>query len=263
MNDIIYEIFGNQFMDKFHDYNNPDSLWRYQHRQRAKIISEQIDKRARFKSSFLDAGAGRGAYSNFANNRFNKVYVFELDNNELLFAKKNLKQTSKTKFIFNNVDLKEIPLQNESIDFIVLSEVIEHIKQEEKALKEIYRVLKPDGKIVFSMPNSWSFYWQYQRLLFKYGRANNLKGYSDWEAKRHFSFSFFAIRKLIKSEKFKIIKTTGCTILPLFPLLYGNLYKKLPRLLRFYSKIDEKLSRYFPFLCASYFLILSKKPVKN
>jgi ubiquinone/menaquinone biosynthesis C-methylase UbiE len=177
--------------------------------------------------------------------------------------KKNLKQTPKTKFIFDNVDLRQIPLENESIDFIVLSEVIEHIEEEEKALKEIYRVLKPNGKIVFSMPNSFSFYWQYQRLLFKYARPNNLNGYSDWEAKRHFSFSFLAIRNIIKSENFKIIKTTGCTILPLFPLLYGNLYKKFPSLLSFYSKIDEKLSRYFPFLCASYFLILSKKPVKN
>lgn len=263
MSDIINEIFGNQFMDKFHDYNNQDSLWRYQHRQRAKIISEQINKLARFKSSFLDAGAGRGAYSNFATNKFCKVYVFELDNNELLSAKKNLKQKSKTKFIFDNVDLREIPLKNDSIDVIVLSEVIEHIKQEEKALKEIYRILKPNGKIVFSMPNTWSFYWQHQKLLFKYGRANNLNGYSDWEAKRHFSFSFLAIRNMVKREKFNIIKTTGCTILPLFPMLYGNLYNKLPRLLRFYSKIDGKLSRYFPFLCASYFLILSKKPVKN
>jgi len=263
MNDIVNEIFGNQFMDKFHDYNNPDSLWRYQHRQRAKIISEQIDKRARFKSSFLDAGAGRGAYSNFATNIFHKVYVFELDKNELFKSKKNLNQISKTEFIFDNVDLRNIPLPNESIDLIILSEVIEHVPDEQKALKEVNRVLKPNGIIIFSMPNSWSFYWQHQRLLFKYARANNLSGYSDWEAKRHFSFSFLAIRNLIKSENFKIIKTTGCTIIPLFPLLYGNLYKKFPSLLRFYSKIDEKLSRYFPFLCASYFLILSKKRVKN
>ena len=158
MKDIISEIYGLEYMDKFHDYRHGDSLWRLQHRQRAKIIFDQINKASDLNNSFLDAGAGRGAYSFMALDKYKKVFVFEYDSCELDIAEKNLKMDTRTELLFKKVDLNNIPLNNKSIDTIVMSEVLEHIPNKKKVLIEINRILKDDGEIIFSMPNSISFF---------------------------------------------------------------------------------------------------------
>lgn len=45
-----------------------------------------------------------------------------------------------------------LPLQDSSVDLIICSEVLEHIKNYVKVLKEMYRVLKPHGRIIVSVP---------------------------------------------------------------------------------------------------------------
>lgn len=43
--------------------------------------------------------------------------------------------------------------KDESFDSAVMLEVIEHLKNPEKAIKEIHRVLKKNGQIIISTPN--------------------------------------------------------------------------------------------------------------
>ena len=45
-----------------------------------------------------------------------------------------------------------IPLADQSQDLVCLFDTIEHIPEQEKALAEIYRVLKPGGMVFFSVP---------------------------------------------------------------------------------------------------------------
>lgn len=47
--------------------------------------------------------------------------------------------------------LKDIP--DNSVDFIVTFQVIEHIRNDDFFLNEIYRVLKPGGKLILTTPN--------------------------------------------------------------------------------------------------------------
>tara|TARA_B110000261_G_scaffold161743_1_gene203778 strand:- start:443 stop:1219 length:777 start_codon:yes stop_codon:yes gene_type:complete len=64
-----------------------------------------------------------------------------------------LMKTNNITFIQTEVPpLKEI--EDNSIDFVVTFQVIEHIKDDEMFLKEIYRVLKPGGKVILTTPNS-------------------------------------------------------------------------------------------------------------
>ena len=49
--------------------------------------------------------------------------------------------------------LYEIPFNDNTLDGIVLREVIEHIKKPELAMKEINRTLKKDGLLILTTPN--------------------------------------------------------------------------------------------------------------
>ena len=52
-----------------------------------------------------------------------------------------------------NFEFDKLPLENNSIDFIVSLAVIEHISNPDNYLSEIYRVMKPGGIVYISTPN--------------------------------------------------------------------------------------------------------------
>ena len=49
-------------------------------------------------------------------------------------------------------DICDLPLDNESYDFILCNHVLEHIIDDKKAMQELYRVLKKDGTGIFQVP---------------------------------------------------------------------------------------------------------------
>jgi len=48
---------------------------------------------------------------------------------------------------------EKLPFTDNSFDFVVLAEVIEHLKNPYDVIKELCRILKPKGKLVLSTPN--------------------------------------------------------------------------------------------------------------
>ncbi len=49
-------------------------------------------------------------------------------------------------------DLTDLPYPNQSFDLVVASEVLEHVPDIQKALRELARVLRPGGKVVMTVP---------------------------------------------------------------------------------------------------------------
>ena len=49
----------------------------------------------------------------------------------------------------------QLPYEDNFFDLIICSEVLEHLDDYHAALKEIYRVLKPAGKFLPSVPSYW------------------------------------------------------------------------------------------------------------
>jgi len=71
-------------------------------------------------------------------------------------------------------DITSIPLPDSSQDYILCSEVFEHIPEPLKALKEISRLLKPGGKLIFTAPLAsgqhqapYHFYGGYTRFWYQ------------------------------------------------------------------------------------------------
>jgi len=72
-------------------------------------------------------------------------------------------------FPFNSGDIKNIPYPKNSFDIVVAAEVLEHVTEPEKSLKDIKRVLKPKGIFIFTTPNNtplWNMFWFFWEKTF-------------------------------------------------------------------------------------------------
>lgn len=57
-------------------------------------------------------------------------------------------------------DLHELPFPDASFDGVVSGEVLEHLADDETAVRELVRVLRPGGMLVVSVPaNPWRYDW--------------------------------------------------------------------------------------------------------
>ena len=69
-------------------------------------------------------------------------------------------------------DLTSCPLPDASQDVVVALNVLEHIEDHTKAVREIQRILKPGGSFVFELPAGPDLYDDYDRELHHYRRYN-------------------------------------------------------------------------------------------
>lgn len=117
-----------------------------------------------------------------------------------------------------DVDEEPLPFADKSFDVVVFSEVMEHVRFPQKALAEIRRVLKLDGRLIGSVPNSFRLR---NRLRFLAGNQYE----SDPSHLRQYSFSI--LRRELESQ-FRDVEIHpvsghllggGSTGIPVFPWL--------------------------------------------
>lgn len=81
-------------------------------------------------------------------------------------------------------DGKKIPFENESFDSVVCFQVLEHVFEPQEFLNEIYRVLKPSGNLLITVP----FVWDEHEQPFDYAR-----------------YSSFGLQYLLEKHGFEVI----------------------------------------------------------
>ncbi|BCG63335.1 MAG: hypothetical protein methR_P1039 [Methyloprofundus sp.] len=59
----------------------------------------------------------------------------------------------------------ELPLQSESVDMVILPHLLEFDDEKHQVLREVERILKPEGKLIILGFNPWNLYINYQYLL--------------------------------------------------------------------------------------------------
>lgn len=99
----------------------------------------------------LDAGCGYGFSSLMLSQKGLKVLGVDDDYNRIKLAKK-LARHSSVKFIKAN--LYSLPFKDQSFDTTLCLEVLEHLKNDLTAIKELKRVTKQSGKIIISFPEA-------------------------------------------------------------------------------------------------------------
>jgi len=92
-----------------------------------------------------DLGCGDGDYSVVLTHMGFKVTACDLDVQRFKY---------RDKIDFKICDItKQLPFDNASFDYVVLAEVIEHLRNPYQVMQELNRILRPGGKIILSTPN--------------------------------------------------------------------------------------------------------------
>jgi ubiquinone/menaquinone biosynthesis C-methylase UbiE len=75
-------------------------------------------------------------------------------------------------------DTVQLPYQEKQFDLIIALDVLEHIKKDKNAVKEISRVIKPNGIVLITVPHQKKFYTMQDKIIGHYRRyeINELKG---------------------------------------------------------------------------------------
>ncbi len=113
----------------------------------------------------LDAACGEGYGSNILADAALQVYGIDIDEDTVSRAREKY-GSKKDNLIYQVGSIASLFLEDSSVDVVVSFETIEHVDGEiqESFLKEIKRVLKPDGVLIMSTPNKeiYSDRYQYQ-----------------------------------------------------------------------------------------------------
>ncbi|QNF34995.1 class I SAM-dependent methyltransferase [Adhaeribacter swui] len=149
-------------------------------------LIKKFISQAESNTSILDIGAGRGQDLLFAREINNKTELYAVENYPPYI--KNLQDNAIT--VYNlDIERDKLPFDNESLDIIIVNQVLEHVKDVFWILHEITRVLKKGGHLIVGLPNLASFH---NRLLLLLGEQptiiqNNtahVRGYTKSDFKK-------------------------------------------------------------------------------
>jgi ubiquinone/menaquinone biosynthesis C-methylase UbiE len=128
----------------------------YAHQQR---IFDSLVKAESLDANILDVCTGRGRFAiRLSQLGFRNITAIDLSEEMLGIAEANARaRNANIKFYQDSAEtLEKIP--DGSMDLICLMEAFDHIPDTGKALKAIFRKLKPEGKLIGTFVNSNSLY---------------------------------------------------------------------------------------------------------
>ena len=107
-----------------------------------KLLPKRMEK-------FADIGGGYGRLANEYLKRAHKVIIFDYSKTELKQAKEIYGDKVETRA----GDIYELPFKDAELDGLMMIRVTHHLKHMDKAMAELYRVLKPGGVAVIEVAN--------------------------------------------------------------------------------------------------------------
>ena len=125
-----------------------------------KLLLSSLDR----KDNILDFGAGYGLFTEKLKKKGYKISALE----------KNEKAIEKLKEK-NLINYKTIDQIKEKIDCVISLNVLEHIENDQEIVKDIYNLLKKDGKLLLYVPSS-NLVWSNLDVLVNHVRRYDKKG---------------------------------------------------------------------------------------
>ena len=142
-------------------------------------------------SKLLDIGCGRGEFlDGFSKCGLNCFGVDQFNHAENYFPKTKLK--------ISDLENEKLPYDDNYFDVVFSKSVIEHFYYPEKLIKEILRVLKPNGKVLTLTPD-----WEYNYVNF----------YEDYTHRTPFTIK--SLKDIFLIHNFKDVEVSRFKQLPI------------------------------------------------
>jgi ubiquinone/menaquinone biosynthesis C-methylase UbiE len=113
----------------------------------------------------LEVGCGMGAHAWRFARYAQEFYALDLSPGSIKLARKrfSLYELKESNLIVG--DAENLPFQNDYFDYVISNGVIHHSPNTQKAIDEIYRVLKEGGKTTIMIYNKNSFFYWFDLML--------------------------------------------------------------------------------------------------
>lgn len=189
--------------------------------QRSILEHHLAVNRSLFKGSLLNAGCGDITYE----------FIYkDLVQSQIRFDWPNTVHDKSLIDVYGSVT--DLPFADRSFDVILCTEVLEHVNEPKHTLNEFYRVLKPGGYVILSVPFLYQMHEQpYDFFRYTYYGLNYLftgSGFKVISCKARGEIAavlIYMFRKLVKRIASKILGRTLSEKIPY--ALLDKLYLKL------------------------------------
>jgi len=200
-----------------------------------KIIFDFARKVKRDDVLELGCGTGRITAPFAFSNRNSKITAVDISKNMLQQLGKKLKSLKIKNVSLKQGDVTKLPFKNESFDLVYSMRVIWHIKEYEKMISEINRVLKKGGTVVLDFPGKYG-HWSILHALFPARTKFKVPVYF---------FSYREVRSLLRKHGFKIKESRGLHTFLWPTSILGNRIPKLYKWIEsFVSLFSFRFSKY-------------------
>lgn len=194
----------NPYKDTLYERDKTDeTIFQYAQDRLYREATENIDMNDSSKK-ILDLGCGIGDLRKYVGSL--DYYGIDISFPNIGFMNKKYKKSNNTKSILGNI--KNIPYKSNVFDYVICTEVIEHITIKElyAVLEEMRRVSKSGAKVIITTPNlkylwahiPWSLYPFRKRMRIKDFIKGINRGYVSEEYNlTHYRFKQFFLKRLL------------------------------------------------------------------
>lgn len=102
-----------------------------------------------YAGTVLDNGCGRGLYTRALLGKSDRIEAIDLNQENINCLKRRF---ANGMIRFQRASSTALPFEDNIFDLVLHTEVLEHIENDESAVREISRVLKPGGRLILSVP---------------------------------------------------------------------------------------------------------------
>lgn len=200
----------------------------------------------------LDVGFGSGGVAIAFNQAGAEVFGVDVDPELKEVAERNLFQNN-AKANLKIYNGTEFPFEDNYFDYVTSSSVLEHVSFPEKVLDEMLRVLKPNGRVLLTLPNRYypkethtlAYFVSYMPRFMARIYLKLLKRSPLEHDNLHF-YSYFDVVRMLKKTNYK------------YELVYKDL-KGVSGLKKFIISILKKFNIHYTIFLKQLMFIIEKK----
>lgn len=140
-------------------------------------------------NNFLEIGPGKLIFTEELLSKYRRGELIEL-NPEVKKYFTQLRNKTKRKLTLHVINFEKFKT-NKKFDLVVACEVMEHIKEDRKFLKKIYKILNKNGSVIISIPSKMKYWGLDDKLVGHYRR------YEKMDLIKLFQNANFKVEKII------------------------------------------------------------------